>query len=455
MSGILRLFYFSFAIVTGIAATPHADGQTAFGEHAKLDSYLANLSENNKMMMAVYASRNGKVLYENYAGFASVEDKLPISASTKFRIGSISKIFTSVLIMQLVEEGKLTLDTPLHSFYPDIPNAKKITIEHLLNHRSGIENFTSKSTYTSYMTQAQSRQQMEARIKAYPSLFTPDSKHQYSNSNYVLLGFIIESLHNKSYAQVVLDKIVTPLQLKHTHFGNEIESENNEASSYRFSGTWLVQAETHMSVPHAAGAIVSTAAETTKFLSALFEGKLVSSSSLKKMKSLKDGYGLGLFAAPFYQHKFYGHNGGIDGFVSATGYNLEDGTAVTVLSNAVNVNFNDTLIAVLSSLYEKDFDVPDFTAKPVKLSELVMSKTEGTYSSNALPLDISFWLDNGKLMSMATGQAPFPLTPYTATEYRFDPAGIVVKFDKKSMKNGKYQAFTLHQGGGKFPYKRK
>lgn len=442
-------------ILLSLTMMASAYSQNLNPQHSKLDTYLNTLNDNGKVMTAVYVSQYGKTLYEFYAGKASIEANVAISANTRFRIGSITKIFTSVLVMQLIEEGKLSLDTTLDTYYPDIPNAKRITIKHLLSHRSGIASFTDAPDFLGYMTKPQSRKQMEQRVGSTASLFKPGSKHQYSNSNYLLLGFIIETLYQKPYAEVISEKIATPLGLVNTYFGDSIEIEENEASSYRYADKWKRQPDSHMSVPHAAGAIVSSAKETNQFLSALFAGKLVSDTSLTAMKELEDGYGLGMFAAPFYGQAFMGHNGRIDGFVSATGHNEADGVTVTVLSNGVNYNFNDVLVAVLSSIYKRDFDIPDFSAKPVELSTQVKNKVVGSFSSDQLPLDISFRIEGKQLMTQATGQGAFPVTPYSDTEFRFDPAGIVIHFDPASLVDGKLNAFTLNQGGGKFQYKRK
>lgn len=440
-----------FCISTGT----HLTAQELNPQHSKLDRYLTTLSQHDKAMTAVFVSKDGTTLYEHYSGLASVEKRIPLSAKTKFRIGSITKVFTSVLIMQLIEAGKLTLDTDLARFFPDLPNAKIITIKQLLSHRSGIKSFTDDPEYVTYMTTPQSRKDIEDRIISYKPLFKPNSKHQYSNSNYVLLGYIIESLYQKPYADVLSMKIVTPLNLVNTYYGNGIDIEDNEASSYRYIGTWMNQPATHMSVPHAAGAIVSNAQETNLFLSALFTGKLISENSLNAMMALIDGAGLGLFVAPFYQQKFHGHNGSIDGFQSMVGHNLSDGITLTVLSNGINYNFNDVLIAVLSSIYGRNFDIPDFSAKPVVLGAAPLNKLEGAYESKDLPLDISFWIVDEQLVAQATGQPRLPLTAYSETEFRFDQAGIVIHFEPKSIKDGKLTQFTLNQRGGKFLYTRK
>ena len=450
LSSLLALLFF-----VSMSVSPNLLAQTKNPEDSKLDAYLSNLSDNERMMTAVYISQDGETLYEYYSGFASVEDNIPISEKTEFRLGSISKIFTSILIMQLIEEGKLSLETKLSTFYPDIPNAESITVKQLLSHRTGIQSFTDEPAYVNYMTKGQSRKQMEQRIQSYDPLFKPNSKHQYSNSNYVLLGFIIESLHEKSYAEVVSENITIPLGLANTYLGNSIEIENNEAFSYRFSDTWERQPETHMSVSHAAGGMVSTAKETNLFLSALFAGKLLSENSLSAMMTLEDGYGLGLFSTPFYKQTFFGHNGSIDGFVSAVGFNPADGIVVTVLSNGVNYKFNDALIAVLSNNYGKDFKIPDFSAKPVVLSAKAMERTIGTFSSKGMPIELSFRIADKQIMYKPAGQSEKSLTAYSETEFRFEPAGIVIQFDPESLTDGKLNQFVITQSGYKFLYKRK
>ncbi|WP_394221322.1 serine hydrolase domain-containing protein [Alteromonas gracilis] len=361
MKGIATLslsaqWLFNIIKITAILFTLPVSAQSLNPGQAELDNYLTSLSTNNKMMTAVYVSKNGTPLYEHYAGFASVEKVVPITAQTRFRIGSISKTFTAVLVMRLIEKNKLSLNTKLDQFFPDIPNASDISIKHLLSHRSGIFSYTNDPEYMRYRTTPQTKAQMLSRIQAFQPEFKPGTKYNYSNSNYAILSYIVESLHNKSLAEVITDEITNPLNLNNTYVGNNTETEEHEAFSYRFNNLWIKQPETHMSVPHGAGSIVSTAKDTNQFFSALFTGKLVSTSSLTAMMALENGYGLGLAGEPFGEKRFYGHFGGIDGFVSAAGYNTEDGLNITVLSNAVNYNFNDVLITVLQSMYGLPID---------------------------------------------------------------------------------------------------
>jgi D-alanyl-D-alanine carboxypeptidase len=127
---------------------------------SKFDDYLYQLEKNNKAMCGVVITKDEKLVYENYIGFSSIEDEMRNRSLTKFRTGSITKMFTATIIFQLIEEGRLTLETKLSEFYPQIQNSKQITISDMLCHRSGIHNFTSDKEYSEYMTSEKSKEEM-------------------------------------------------------------------------------------------------------------------------------------------------------------------------------------------------------------------------------------------------------------------------------------------------------
>ena len=163
---------------------------------SKLDEFLGQLEQNNKLMGGLVIAQDGQVVYENYVGFASVPDQVPNSQQTKFRIGSITKMFTATMVMQLVDEGRLTLDTKLASFYPQIGNADKITISEMLCHRSGIHDFTQDPELGQYTYTEQSKEAMVARIAGMAPDFEPDVQFSYSNSN-VRAARVHHRRHNK------------------------------------------------------------------------------------------------------------------------------------------------------------------------------------------------------------------------------------------------------------------
>ncbi|MCW8875907.1 MAG: beta-lactamase family protein [Kangiellaceae bacterium] len=422
---------------------------------SKLDQFFEVLEKNNKAMLSVALSKDGEIVYQKQIGKFNVSKNLNSNQDTKYRVGSITKIFAATVVMQLIEEGKLSLDTKLSKFFPQVKNAENITVEHLLGHRSGIYNFTNEAGYFSYMTKKRTREQMLKIISDFSSDFEPGSKYAYSNSNYVLLGYIIEDVTKSSFADALNHRIVRKLGLKNTQYGAKIGTTQNEAYSYRFqSGSWVKAEETDMSIPHAAGAVVSTPTDLTIFMHGLFSGKLVSNDSLASMKKIKDGYGKGLITFPFGQKQAFGHGGGIDGFVSNTAYFPEDGLALAATSNGLNYEFNNMMIAILSAYYNVPFEIPNFDLKPIQLSVDKMKKLEGIYQTSSLPMDITVKLDGDNLTAQASGQSPFPLTSYSETEFRFDAAGIVMVFVDGTGKPS-FDNFVLKQGGGKHLFSRK
>ncbi len=410
----------------------------------KMNSFMQALDQNRKFMGTVAVAENGKTVYSNAFGYADVENKIKNTPETKFRIGSISKTFTSALVMKAVEENKLKLDDKLSKYYPEIKNADKITLEHLLNHRSGIHNVTALPDYLTWNSKAITPKDMVAKITTAGSDFEPGKTMSYSNSNYILLSYILETAYGQPYAQLLEEKITKPLGLRNTYFGKPINTASKEANSYVFAENFVKDAETDMSVPTGAGAVVSTTGDLLKFADALFNGKVVSAASLEKMMKMTDGYGYGLFTVPFNGLKGYGHTGGIDGFTSALYHFPQNKTTYVMLSNGSAFDNNRIAIAALSAATGQEFDIPDFKVVAVKAEDL--TKLVGTYSSLQIPLKIEVRTKEGKLFAQATGQAEFPLEPQSPTVFIFETAGIEMQFDPAKSE------MTLVQSGMKIPF---
>ncbi len=410
----------------------------------KMNSFMQALDQNRKFMGTVAVAENGKTVYSNAFGYADVENKVKNTPETRFRIGSITKTFTSVLVMKAVEENKLKLDEKLSKYFPQIKNADKITLEHLLNHRSGIHNVTALPDYLTWNSKAITPKDMVAKITAAGSDFEPGKSMSYSNSNYILLSYILETAYGKPYAKLLEEKITKPLGLNNTYFGKAIDAANKEAYSYVFAENFVKDAETDMSVPTGAGAVVSTTGDLLKFADALFGGKVVSAASLEKMMKMTDGYGYGLFSVPFNGLTGYGHTGGIDGFTSALYHFPENKTTYVMLSNGSAFDNNRIAIAALSAATGKDFDIPTFKSVVVKTDDL--NKLTGTYSSTQIPLKIDVRTRDGKLFAQATGQSEFALDAESATVFKFESAGIELHF------NPSKNEMTLLQSGMKIPF---
>lgn len=423
-----------------------------FSGKARLDSLLQLLESENRSWGSVAISRAGKPVYRAAWGMKDAGKQLPANPDTRYRIGSVTKTFTAVMILQLTEEGQLTLDSRLASFFPAIPNAGKITVRDLLLHQSGLYNFTDSSNYLSYHTRPHSQQQLLDLFASHAPVFEPGEKTAYSNTNYVLLGFIIEQITGKDYSRNLSERILKKANLSATYAGGKINPANNEARSYSYDNeTWQEEPETDMSLPAGAGAIVSTPSDMNRFSTALFSEALLKKGTLETMIPAETVFGMGLVKIPFGAQYGYGHTGGIDGFESMMIYFPGDSVAVSSVVNANRYSLNEIMIGVLSIYYGLPYTFPEF--KPsIHLEESVLHRYEGTYSSPHIPLKITIRKEGKILTAQATGQQAFPLTPTDETEFHFETAGIVLLFTLE--KDGSINKMELKQSGMAFPFEK-
>lgn len=435
---------FASVLILLITATTSVFAQKQ--DFTKLNQFLDSLEDHDKFMGAVLLSAEGKPVFERALGYADVEGNIKAKPETRYRIGSISKMFTTVLVLKAEEAGKLSLDQHLADFFPQITNSEKITLSMLLQHRSGIHNFTNNEDYLSYNTRAISEANLVKIIVEGGSDFEPDSKADYSNSNFVLLTFILEKVNEKPYSKILEEQIVEPLNLRSTSIFAASDPTNGESFSYNYNGKWIKDVETDPSIPLGAGAIASDVKDLNTFVFALFSEKLISEESLKKMMEINQGFGRGMFSFPYYERKSYGHTGGIDGFRSFLGYFPEDKVTVAVLSNGLNYNNNDILLALMDSYFGRDFKVPSFQA--VTLSEEDLERYVGEYASDQIPLRLIFERAGGKLIAKPTGQQATELEATAMHTFEFKPVNAVFIFDPEKGE------VSLKQAGQTFLFKK-
>lgn len=403
----------------------------------KIDSLLSYLNHNNRFMGQISIREGNDVVFEKAYGLPNTKPEAQPNKNTKYKIGSITKTFTAVMVLQLIEEKRLKLDDLLSKYYPQIPNANKISITDLLRHRSGIVDYVNADSTTNMMAKM-SKKEILAKIASYKPVFEPNSKAEYSNSNYYILGCILEDITKTSYKTNLKNRIVDKLKLKNTYVTDAVDPKRNEVVSYLYKGEqWEAIPEWDMSLPFAAGAISSTANDLTLFVRSIFSGKLLKPSSVDEMTQLKDSYGIGLVTFPFGERKFFGHTGGIEGFKSVVGYYPAEKLGVSLIVNGDNYNRNDIMIGILSIYYKMPYAFPNL--KSFKVDENKLKSYEGTYSSKEIPLKIKIKVDQGQLIAQATGQGAFPLNAVSETEFVFDPAGVNITFGEKNM--------LLKQGG--------
>ncbi|MBP6507074.1 MAG: beta-lactamase family protein [Opitutaceae bacterium] len=288
-------------------------------------------------MGSVLVAKGDQVVFGMSVGWADAEWEIPNAATTKFRIGSLTKQFTAASILLLEERGKLSVDDPISKYIPGVPAAwSPITLRHLLTHRSGIPDFTALPAYPrEWKYSGPSPSMIFNWVRDQPLEFSPGSKYQYSNTGYVLLGWIIEQVSGQAYREFVKQNIFDPLGLADSGYDSNTAIIPRRASGYNTGALGLRHANyIDMRTPHAAGGLYATTGDLLKWTQALFGGKLLQPSSLEKMtNSFRDGYAFGLSIGTKDERKRAAHAGGIDGFGSFLAYFPASGVTIVVLAN--------------------------------------------------------------------------------------------------------------------------
>lgn len=383
----------------------------------------------------------GITLFEKAYGMPDANNATVVSPNSVYKIGSVTKIVTSVMVLQLIEEKKLTLNTKLLRFFPEISQADRITIDDLLHHRSGIKDYVNADTTLVKNQFSLTKKDILKAVGQYEPLFEPATKFEYSNSNYFLLALIIEKITQKSYEENVQKRIIQPLQLQNTFV--KLPQGKESVPSYLFlDKKWNEQPKWHPEFAFGSGDIISTATDLTLLMEGVFEGKLLKPSSIKLMTTLKDSYGKGLMTFPFGERRFYGHTGGIEAYRSVVGYYPSEQLGISLIVNGDNYNRNDIMIGVLSIFYKMPYRFPQL--QTLEIDTAILQSYDGVYSSKALPIQLKITTKEGVLCAQATGQSSFELTAIAKDTFVFEPAVIQIKF----FKNG----FQFKQGGAVFEF---
>jgi D-alanyl-D-alanine carboxypeptidase len=311
-----------------------------------LDALLVDALGEQDGGIAVLSIRDGTAT-SAVAGVANAADD-PISADTPFRVGSISKPFLATMVMQLVDEGSVDLDEALSTYLPNTPIGDDVPIRMLLNHRSGLRNYTDRSAFITDVFEDRNRVFTPDEILAWVEgtvTDEPDQHFGYSNTNYILLGQLIQQVTGTDLDTALRQRISEPLGLEATRFAT-VATANPDGlaapwSSAVFDGDPDAAYDSIASSAWAAGSLTSTTGEVATFFDALFAGKLVSPDALAEMTEAgPDGYGLGLGILDHQSGKrFYGHDGGIPGYTSFAAFDPSTGDTLVVLTN------NDEVVA--------------------------------------------------------------------------------------------------------------
>jgi CubicO group peptidase (beta-lactamase class C family) len=413
---------------------------------SRMEQVVQSYVDSKQFMGAALVARDGKVLLSKGYGFANLEWGVLNSPASKFRLGSITKQFTAACILLLEERGKLKVDDPVKKYMTDAPAAwDKVTIFNLLTHTSGIPSFTGFPDYASTEAIATTPEKLVARFRDKPLEFQPGEKWNYSNSGYVLLGYLIEKISQQSYSEFVQENIFTPLGMKDSGYDSNSAIILHRASGYTPSAKGTIHAGyIDMSIPFSAGSLYSTTEDLLRWEQGLMGGKLLSVASLAKMTTpFKNDYAFGLAVHAVNGHKVIEHGGGIEGFNTEIAYYPEDKLTVVVLAN-LNGGVPETIANALAQVAHGEKVVLPSERKEITVSPAVLGAYVGTYQLTP-DFAIVVTLEGGQLMEQATGQPKFPLFAESETKFFLKVVDAEVEFFKNE--KGEVTHLILHQGG--------
>ncbi|MCG8307927.1 MAG: beta-lactamase family protein [Cytophagales bacterium] len=371
----------------------------------KLDNLFTELEEYNLGMGSLAISKNHQISYQNAFGYAQMSDSIQSAKETYYRIGSVTKIFTAVLIFQLIEEGQLNLDDRINTYFPEVLNAQLISVENLLNHSSGLSNYSDEPDFQKWKYEAKSRKELLDIVTNTRSTFEPGSQHEYSNSNFLLLSLILEKVSGKSYQRLLNDRILSQVGLTKTYYETAADTVSRKSRSYKYNnGSWDIQREDVAENHLGAGVIVSTPSDLLKFIDALFSFKLIEEESLKKMISTNQDYGSGVFKFQFESDIAYGHEGRINEYYTTLIHFPNSKLSIAYCTNGIGYPRNDIIKAVVHILSDQNYALPNFSG--IRSSEEALTEFTGNYASGTMPIEVRCEIENGRLIVETQG-SPF------------------------------------------------
>lgn len=418
------------------------------------------LADSHVVGVSVGVERGSDVIVRGGWGLADRATGRKATAETVYRLGSSSKQFTAALVMKLVERGVVGLDDPVDRHLPQMPREwLGITIRQLLNHTSGVPNFTDAGS--SHWAKKLSPAGLLALVSGHGLRFPAGSKYAYSNSNYVMLGQIAERHYGKPFPQILADELFGPLNMRSTRYCEDEYGANGQAMPYIRDGDRVKDAP-YWSVAHGfgSGGICSTVADVSAWTRALHGGKVVSASSYAQMTTPEgaaapEGYGFGLIVRSVAARPALLHGGTVPGFIAMPAWLPAEQLSIVILMNTRPTPHTTYLLRDLArlALGNPVTIVPVQTGPPPDATAL--RPLAGTYIVDVdnQPREIRFWVDGNTLMSQTAGQDRIPLRPA-------GPRAFGAAYDWSlrftfNVTNGAATGLTFEQSGSTFTGLRK
>jgi CubicO group peptidase (beta-lactamase class C family) len=436
----MRKIVFFFVLVFSFIQSP---AQTI---EQKIDELLTAYAKQNKLNGSVLVAQQGKVIYQKGFGYRNAETKTPNDVNSIFQIGSITKQITAAVIMQLQQEGKLSVQDKLSKYFPGFTNGDKITIENLLTHTSGIYNYTNDTVIMKNdVTRHYAQEELMKLFKSYPSDFEPGTKWNYSNTAYSLLGYIIEKVEKKPYEKVVRERIFQPLGMVHSGFDfTNLSSPDKTKGYFSLNPKPMPAPIVDSTIAFSAGAIYTTLADLYKWDRAIYTNKILKPESWKSVFTpYKNKYGYGWGIDSMYGRQITSHSGGIHGYSSYIIRFPQDEVVIIAFDNSSSNALGTISKDVAAIIFNQSYKVPA-EKKEIRVDTAILKQYVGEYEiAPGFTITISF-KDNG-LKAQPTGQGLFDLFAEKENLFFLKVVDAEVEFVKDA--NGMVTEMILHQNG--------
>ncbi len=407
--------------------------------------------------VSVIVTQNGEVVYARGAGMADIDAGDGADIETVYRLGSITKQFASAIILQLVEEGRVSLDDTVSDYLPDYPQpGASASVRQLLNHTSGIASYTNLPSFTAnadaYADDGLSTAQLIATFADAPMDFQSGENWNYNNSGYVLLGAIIETVTGQDWSTVVEERISGPLGLETLQSGTFEAQAANMASGYTLNdeGEPATARRIHMSLPHAAGNLISDVTDLAEWAEALHGGEVVSDALYAEMIAptvLPDGtevpYGYGLTPGDVRGRPSIGHGGGIFGFTTDSLYLPDEDIFVAVLTNSDQSVLSPSLVARRMASFAIGDPYPSFTE--AEIDPAAFEPLFGVYAIEGTNDARQFFARDGQLYTLRSGGSASEVYSAGGNRFFYGPDSLTW-FELIPSDDGEHQ-MRMHQQG--------
>ncbi|MDT0627945.1 serine hydrolase [Alteromonas sp. W364] len=425
---------------TGLTNESEAGGDVSASTSLsiKFDALLSEQYQSDQPGAAALVAIDGEVVYEKGFGLANIELNVPIKPEMVFEIGSITKQFTAVAILMLVEEGKLSLDDEITKFLPHYPTkGHTITLHHLLTHTSGIKSYTSMESWTKLWRQDLSPLELINIFKDEPMDFEPGEQFLYNNSAYFILGYVIEKASGLTYQDYIHKEIFEPVGMTSSYYGSAQTIIPNRASGYQQTDKIINAEYLSMSQPYAAGSLMSTVHDLFKWNQAIRSNQLINQASTEKAftnyelnNGEKVGYGYGWFLSEINGSSTKEHGGGIFGYVTNSIYLPEENVFVAVLSNT---DFNGPgFVSTKMAAIAIDKPYPEFS-DDVSVDTDELASLVGVYDFDDGATRF-ITMHDGSLYSQREGGTKFLLHPTADGMFYFEGSFSNLRFTQEDGK---------------------